>query len=88
MIASGVDATASPWIGLYESGGEGTWIWASGSSVVVTDWAASQPDDDASGGEDCAHLNWPLGGLQWNDVACDGVSSAATVIGFVCEREL
>jgi hypothetical protein len=88
FTTSGTTATAAPWIGLYESGGEGTWIWASGAAVVVTDWASGQPDDDATGGEDCAHLNWPLSGLQWNDAACDGTSSTATVQGLICEKEL
>ena len=88
FTSSGTTATAAPWIGLYESGGEGTWTWASGASVVVSDWASGQPDDDATGGEDCAHLNWPLGGMQWNDAACDGSSSTATVQGLICEKEL
>ncbi|MEC8425800.1 MAG: lectin-like protein, partial [Myxococcota bacterium] len=86
LINAGIDTVASPWIGLYESGGEGTWVWASGSTVVLTNWAAGQPDDGGGGGEDCAHINWPLGGLQWNDAACDGTSSSVSVTGIVCER--
>jgi hypothetical protein len=70
----GIPPTTPVWIGLSDRDVEGTFVWASGLSLLFTSWAASQPSDGI--GEDCVALT----GGTWNDTPCN------IDRGFVCER--
>jgi hypothetical protein len=55
------------WIGLTDSGSEGTWYWFSGEPVTYTNWASGEPNNLREEGEDSAVMNWNGAG-QWNDL--------------------
>jgi hypothetical protein len=77
--------TGSIWIGANDSEQEDVFRWSSGDYLDLgfTNWAESQPNDNAVGGEDCVVLH--SGGGDWNDVACDSTSFAEDPMSYVCE---
>ncbi|MED5373703.1 MAG: MopE-related protein [Myxococcota bacterium] len=72
---AGFSATQSPWLGLNDRSKEGKFVWADGSDSSYRDFSPGEPNN--SGGEDCVHINHPLGSGGWNDLPCsrDGSST-------------
>jgi hypothetical protein len=64
------------WIGLYDSGIEGSWFWTDNSPFGYANWWPGQPDAKYSN-EDCTVDGW---GSQWNDWGCENAAY------FICER--
>ncbi|KAF3694518.1 C-type lectin domain family 10 member A C-type lectin superfamily member 14 Macrophage lectin 2 [Channa argus] len=86
FISDFITAGAWIWIGLTDSEEEGTWKWVDGSSLTLSEWAPTQPDNGGGdiefGEEDCAHF---YSGSEtrnnWNDLSCnDSVS-------WICEKK-
>lgn len=73
-------ATEAPWLGVTDEALEGTWVYADASVATYLPWSAARPDGDEN--DNCAQLNWPLGGGTWNDVSC---FSARPSQSYVCE---
>ena len=61
----GVAQWYEAWIGLSDTGTEGTFAWVTGTSLNFDAWSGGQPND--SGGQDCVAL---LGEGTWNDKVC------------------
>ena len=61
-------ASTSWWLGFNDLASEGSWVWADGSAVAYTNWAASQPDN-GGGTEHCGHYGYG-GSYLWNDDQC------------------
>jgi C-type mannose receptor len=57
------------WIGLHEVEREGDWRWSDGSAASFVPWLAGEPNDDAEGPHDCAHI-WSERSGEWNDIPC------------------
>jgi cysteine-rich repeat protein len=57
---------ASPWIGLNDSGTEGSFVWSSGSSASYRRWNPGEPNN--YGNEDCVELL--VSDARWNDACC------------------
>ncbi|XP_041654046.1 CD209 antigen-like [Cheilinus undulatus] len=69
------------WIGLTDSGSEGTWKWVDGSTVTTTFWKPGQPNSKDID-QDCGEF-WQGGKVgSWNDENC------ATESISVCEKPL
>jgi hypothetical protein len=73
-------ATEAPWLGLTDEAVEGTWAYRDDTAATYLPWSASRPDGDEN--DNCAQLNWPLGGGTWNDLSC---YSTRTSQSYVCE---
>ena len=66
------------WIGFNDRAQEGAWTWSDGSfqsADSYTRWDSGEPNDDGSGGEDCATLigsppGWQQTTGKWNDRSC------------------
>jgi len=58
------------WIGLYEKGRDGNWMWTDDTPYEYANWASGEPNNWEGTDEDCAMLNlW--GHKKWFDAACD-----------------
>lgn len=57
------------WIGLHEVEREGAWRWSDGRAASFVPWLAGEPNDDAEGPHDCAHI-WRERSDDWNDIPC------------------
>ena len=68
------DLDVTGWLGLSDADEEGVFVWADGTPVDFTNWAANEPDD-SGGTEDCAEF----AGAAWNDQDCKAARS------FTCE---
>jgi hypothetical protein len=68
LASAGKSSLESPWIGVSDETAEGTWAYADGSAATFLAWSSGRPDGDEN--DNCAQLNWPLGGGTWNDVSC------------------
>ena len=67
------------WIGINDSDTEGTFEWASGESVVYTNWAPGEPNDFGSG-QDYGYLN-ATSSKQWDDSSGDARFKGIVEIG-------
>ncbi|XP_034515216.1 C-type lectin domain family 4 member F isoform X2 [Ailuropoda melanoleuca] len=77
-------STSYHWIGLTDSGKEGSWRWVDGTPFSVTQstafWGRNQPDNWQHGDgqtEDCVHIE-----QKWNDMRCD------TPYHWVCKKPI
>ena len=76
------------WVGGTDQEEEGNWTWSDGTRWIFVKWGIggfdgkNQPDEEASGGEDCLQIYNVLVSHGWNDRACD------TEIRFVCGCQL
>ncbi|CAH1265180.1 HGF [Branchiostoma lanceolatum] len=61
------------WIGLHDTGAEGTFIWVDGTPLTYTSWNFGEPNNN--GDEDCVQLS----GYNWNDAYCGGTAQ------YICE---
>ena len=87
------DNNNGPWLGAYQDHsspdysepGDG-WRWVTGEGFDYTNWAAVQPDNGGSSGEDCLHF-WgsPEDGRtsNWNDAP-----DAEPIYGYVVEYDV
>jgi len=89
---------AGPFIGGTDAATEGTWLWGNGTSFWVgglkggpvgsaySNWAHDEPNDNATGGEDCIEFLLENGTIglqgQWNDVPC----TSNPIYETLCER--
>ena len=66
----------SLWIGFYESGAEGNYVWSSNESVTFTYWEPSEPTN-SNGVEAYAHMFSANDGRgsQWNDLGSPNINS-------------
>jgi hypothetical protein len=66
------------WLGLKDSGQEGTWVWDNGDPSIYRNWAPSEPDNGGVGGdEDYAVMRGPAlpSPGTWSDVAGDATNA-------------
>jgi hypothetical protein len=80
-MAAGYNSGRWWWIGYNDTGSEGNFQWADGSSSTYTNWGGGQPDD--YWGEDCVHMYGDSG--AWNDLECDDDGWYGTDVNFICE---
>ena len=78
----GINEIINPWIGIHYLYDEGRTVYASDKSTVVwSNWDATEPNNN-NGGEDCVHLyNEGLLFFKWNDNNCNEYRK------FICEKE-
>ena len=70
--------SSSYWIGLNDLVTEGTFVWASGESVVFTSWRANEPNN--SGNEDAVNVFNDGTGIVWNDLSATNFSDFYGVV--------
>lgn len=80
--AAALSAAGAPpfggFIGLYESGVEGNWLWIDGTTVDFANWLNGEPNNDGGQTTNVGHL-WLGTGGYWNDV-----TDWRTDFGYVC----
>jgi Lectin C-type domain len=80
-----VDLTAGlldVWLGATDSSFEGQFVWITGDLMDFSVWAAGEPNNGGTNGEDCAGLiNSGARAGFWDDRVCE------TAYPHVCERE-
>jgi len=80
----------SLWIGLYESGAEGNYVWVNGEPVGYTNWYPGQPDNNGST-EAFVHMLRTGNGFaatpgEWNDLnSPNNIFSVFDPLGSVAE---
>nr|XP_023662849.1 CD209 antigen-like protein E [Paramormyrops kingsleyae] len=68
------------WIGLTDSGHEGTWKWVDGSPLTTSYWMTGEPNN-VGGNEDCAEIITHKEALKnWNDGHCNQLKN------WICEQ--
>lgn len=67
FIAQAVGKQEAVWIGLSDQKQEGAFEWADGTPLGYSNWAAGQPDNVGSEGEDFALLEGWLPNGKWTD---------------------
>ena len=60
-------------IGINDIATEGTWQYATGGDLVYTNWGGINPNNGASGREDCGETYF---GTTWNDGICSHKQSS------------
>ena len=60
--------TGQHWIGLRDKYHEGQYEWLNSDIASYTNWGAGEPNNVATGGEDCVEI---LESGRWNDLNCD-----------------
>jgi hypothetical protein len=82
VLVLGLTVGFEAWLGATDAALEGEFVWVTGDLVEFAAWAANEPNNGGTNGEDCAMLiNAGNRAGTWDDRGC-GAS-----LPYVCERD-